>query len=216
MLTDLDLAIDCERTYHNPIPPTWENSDKTIHAYLFPHPNNEYNIAFEGTIDLKEWIADFEAIPVAARGFDHQSLGWVHYAWWREVQEVAGEITEKLLSLQAAGATLYCTGHSKGAANALLYAADAKLAGIKWARVSTFGTPHPGALNGLITSDLGKDYRDMSHPFDPVPDQPFYLPRPRPLTFVVCPPPLYNLPDYGPMISHHIQNYVSALKAINV
>jgi hypothetical protein len=211
MLTDYDLALDCAFTYGG-VPPTWQNAAKTIQAYLIPHGPDDYDVAFMGTVGDKEWIADFEAVPVAASTFNHDKLGIVHLAWWQEVQEVSAPMIAAVKKLLAAGKRVYCTGHSKGASNALYFAADAITQGVSWTRVSTFGTPHPGTLNGLITSKTGCDYRNMNTVADPVPDVPFYLPRPRPMTHVNAPQPQITEPRWPIMNSHNIGNYVAALK----
>jgi hypothetical protein len=209
MLNDYNLAVDCAFTYMG-APPSWQNASKTIQVYLIPHGADDYVFAFMGTVGDKEWVADFEAVPVEARTINHAALGIVHMAWWQEVQEISTPMIAVAQNLQKAGKKLYCTGHSKGAANALLFAADAITQGIKWARVSTFGTPHAGALNGLITSELGSDYRNMNTLVDPVPDVPFYIARPRPLTLVNAPEPQISDPDFPLMSSHAIANYVAA------
>jgi hypothetical protein len=207
MITDYALALACEATYRGATQ-TW-GTDVT-HAYL-SEVNGVSVVAFEGTRDLTEWAIDFDAVPLDTDTFFHTDLGIVHAGWWNDVNSVADEIISALQVLSAKGTLLACTGHSKGAAEALIFSAFAKTRGIKWQRVSTFGTPHPGYLNGLITKDDGCDYRNMSAPADPVPDVPFYLPRPRPLTFVTAPLPLFNVPDYHFMISHHIENYIAAI-----
>lgn len=209
MIADYDLALACQATYGGG-PQTW-GTDVT-HAYL-SEVNGVSVIAFEGTRDLDEWLIDFEAVPVDERGYDHADLGFVHLGWWRDVSSVADPIIAYVLEQQAKGVPVACCGHSKGAGEALIFAALAKTRGVRWARVSTFGTPHPGHLNGLITAADGCDYRDMTDPADPIPDVPFYLPRPRPLTLVKAPAPLFNMPDYRFMVAHHVQNYVAALKA---
>lgn len=214
MLNDYDLALDCAYTYMG-VPPTWQNASKTIQAYLIPHGADDYTVAFMGTVGDQEWIADFEAVPVEARTITHASLGLVHMAWWQEVQEISAPMVAAAQILQKAGKRLYCTGHSKGASNALLFAADAITQGVSWARVSTYGTPHPGALNGLITSKLGCDYRNMNNVADPVPDVPFYLPRPRALTLVNAPEPQITEPACALLSSHNIGNYVAAMKDLS-
>jgi len=210
LVTDLDLALACQDTYTG-APPSW-GTDVT-HVYL-SEVNGTSVVAFEGTRDLLEWMVDFNAVPLDTDTFSHVDLGLVHAGWWNDVSSVADEILAYLQPLAAAGKPMACTGHSKGAGEALIFAALAKTKGITWERVSTFGTPHPGYLNGLVTAQMGADYRDMVNPADPICEVPFYLPRPRPITKVMAPLPLWNVPDYGLMIAHHIQNYVAALKQL--
>jgi len=205
MITDLDLVLACQATYSG-APPTW-TTDVT-HAYLSV-VNGVWVFAWEGTTDLAEWAVDFEAIPVDERGFNHDALGWVHKGWWDDVDSLAKPMLAQAHSIQAQGQRMACTGHSKGAGEALIFAALAATDGIKWDRVSTFGTPHPGALNGLVTSAIGCDYRNRS---DPVCDVPWYLGRPRPLTEVKSEPAPSIADPWGPLRDHHIAEYVAAMR----
>lgn len=206
MISDLDLALACEYSYSG-AKATWETD--TVHVYSILTPGRCI-IAWEGTTDFDEWQVNFEAIPVAARALNHADLGFIHLGWFRSVQSVQQPIINFLKALPA-GTELGCTGHSKGASEALIFAAQAKAAGIIWTRVSTFGTPHPGGLGGLITSALGNDYRNGS---DPVADVPFYLARPRPISLIDAPVPQFNTPDWGPAICHHMQNYTASMRAM--
>jgi hypothetical protein len=208
MISDLDLALACEYSYSGALQ-TWGN--EAIHVYALLTPGRCI-IAFEGTTDLDEWCVNFEAIPIEERAVNHVDLGYVHCGWFRSVESVQQQIIDFLKALPF-GVELGCTGHSKGASEALIFAAQAKASGIQWARVSTFGTPHPGGLGGLIGSELGQDYRNGS---DPVADVPFYLARPRPITLVDAPLPQFNTPNWGPAICHHIQNYIAAMRVLAV
>jgi len=208
MITDLDLALACQATYNNG-PGNLIDTGVT-HVFLSTVGDTTV-IAFEGTTDPTEWLIDFEAIPVDERTFNHADLGLVHLGWWQDVTSVAATIIAKLNTIPGPKA---CTGHSKGAGEALIFAAYAKTQGIVWSRVSTFGTPHPGALNGLITSKDGNDYWNIQVPMDPVPLVPPYIARPRPLTQVTAPEPQVTMPNCPELTSHHINNYTTALAAI--
>ena len=206
MITDYDLALACEATYSG-APQTWGTD--LIHAY-YSMSGDTHVIAFEGTKDIQEWAVDFAAVPLDTDFFYHVDLGVVHAAWWAGVDIIADTIVTFLKTLTG---PIAITGHSKGAAEALMMAAYARLKGIPLARVSTFGTPHPGYLKGLITAADGCDYWNCDDPHDPVPTVPFYLPRPRPLTVVHAPLPQFNEPDWALLISHHMQNYLNAMQA---
>ncbi len=205
VVSDLDLARACATTYSG-APPTWGTD--TVHVFLSAALDGTQVIAFEGTHDAAEWLVDFEAVPVDERGFRHETLGDIHLGWWLDVEAVADRLLEWVAEHPG---PIACTGHSKGAGEALIFAALAITKGVAWSRVSTFGTPHPGALNGLVTSRLGRDYRNR---LDPVPLLPWYLGRPRPLTEVRSPESKTEDPAVPDAISDHfIQNYVAALQA---
>ncbi len=206
MVTDYELALACARTYTH-IPQNF--GTEVTHVFLSQAADGTKILAFEGTSDNTEWFIDFEAVPIEERGFHHDELGYVHLGWWQDVVSVSDSL---LAWLAQQTGPVACTGHSKGAAEALIFAALAKTKGFTWARVSTFGTPHPGDLKGLITSKDGKDYWNIHTVMDPVPLVPPYLGRPRLLTHVVAPSPQIELPGYVILTSHHIVNYVAALK----
>lgn len=207
MVSDLELALACEATYDGR-PQTWGNAE--VHVFLSAASDGTQILAFKGTSDAIDWLVDFEAVPLDKRGFQHESLGYVHLGWWQDVDAVADRLIEWVDGTQHT-APIACTGHSKGAGEALIFAALAITRGIRWSRVSTFGTPHPGALNGLVTSALGCDYRNR---IDPIPLLPWYLGRPRPLTEVEAPLPQYQAPNMpGFVTDHAIQNYIAALQA---
>lgn len=205
MPTDLDLALACQATYSGA--PQQFGTD-VCHVYVSTAPDGTQVLAFEGTSDTAEWGIDFEAVPLEERGFNHLKLGYIHMGWWLDVVSVYHDLLDWLDNQRGPVA---CTGHSKGAGEALIFAALATTYGFKWARVSTFGTPHPGMLNGLLTGTPGADYRNRQ---DPVPLVPWYLGRPRALTAVEAPLPQYQDPALlGLFTDHAIQNYVGAMRA---
>ena len=101
------------------------------HVFL-SEKNGVSIIAFEGTSSLKEWAIDFNAVPLDTDFFSHEDLGLVHAGWWQDVESVADEIFADIVELHVQGKPLACTGHSKGAAEALIFAALAKKRGITW------------------------------------------------------------------------------------
>lgn len=108
-----DLAAAGAGTYSGAVP-TWENEAKTIHAYL-SEVQGLPCIAFEGTSDLTEWLIDFLAAPITG----NPVLGPVHYGIFRGVFEIVGHIAAYL----DGKGPYYVTGHSKGAGEAILFAA---------------------------------------------------------------------------------------------
>jgi len=209
MITDLDLALACKYTYSGAAQ-TWGTDVTHVYCILTP---GRCIIAFEGTSTPLEWIVDFEAIPVEERTFNLADIGIVHLGWWKDAQSVAQQIIDFLKALPPETEKA-CTGHSKGASECLYLAALAKSAGIVWSRVSTFGTPHLGSLNGLMGNDLGFDYQfGDDNGSDPITYEPFWLERPRPITRVTA-PEMFNTPDWGPARYHHIENYIAAMKVL--
>lgn len=200
-ITDLDLARACADTYAG-TPPTWNTED--VHAYLFQRDGYAI-IAFEGSASVQDWLQDFDAAAIP-RTIDHIELGWVHDGFAEDVEEVFEQIVAGLPSDPIA-----ITGHSKGAAEALIFAAllHAHLPYRNIARVSTFGTPRPGRLNGLLDGLAGADYRNRD---DPVCAVPPYLERPRLITHLDAAPMADD--PWGPLACHHIQLYIEGVRKL--
>lgn len=201
-ISDLDLARACADTYAPDGVPAWNTED--VHAFLFQRDGYAI-IAFQGSASLKDWFQDFDAAAVHRR-IDHIELGWVHDGFAEDVEEIFEQLVAGL-----PGDPIAITGHSKGAAEALIFAAllHARLPYRNIARVSTFGTPRPGALNGLLDGLAGADYRNRH---DPVCAVPPYLPHPRAMTNIDAAP----LPDdpWGPLRDHHMVLYIEGVKKL--
>lgn len=210
MITDLDieLARDCMAFQAGQYEPTWQGAHS--HFLILKEPGKAKIIA-KGTTDAKEWAGDlFLALPVRPT-HDHETIGTIDLYWWQDVEPFVDEIIAALKAAQAQGLEICASGHSKGSPDVLYIAALAILAGVKFSRVSTFEGPHPGDLNGLITSDLGIDTVQRT---DAVPAVPPWLSIPRARTHIEAPLPLFNRPDWGPLlINHHLENVISGLIA---
>ena len=103
------------------------------HALVIPATGNcPKIIAFRGSADVRAWLTDFRIT------LSYTAYGRVHSGFWRS----AGSVTPRLLQLTPEPVII--TGHSKGAAEALICAII--LAGAGWpiVRVVTFGGPRVG------------------------------------------------------------------------
>jgi hypothetical protein len=200
VITDLTLARACVDTYVPGAVPTW-NTDE-VHVFLTQQDGYAI-IAFKGSASIRDWLQDFDAFVIPG-GFNHKDLGLVHAGFFDDVEDVFGDILKGLPSDPIA-----VTGHSKGAAEALIFAALLTASTDRViARVSTFGTPRPGMLNGFLTGIAGNDYRNRS---DPVCSVPPYLHHPRKMVDLNVPP----LPDdpWGPLADHHMALYLDGMTA---
>ncbi len=200
MITDLTLARACVDTYAPGAVPTWNNDE--VHVFLTQQDGYAI-IAFKGSASVQDWLQDFDAFVIPG-GFNHKELGLVHAGFFDDVEDVFADILKGLPSDPIA-----VTGHSKGAAEALILAALLTASTDRViARVSTFGTPRPGLLNGLLTGLAGNDYRNRS---DPVCAVPPYLHHPRKMVDINVPP----LPDdpWGVLADHHMSLYLAGMTA---
>lgn len=120
--------------------PTWQDPEKLTHVYQvevegIPHFN------FQGTLDVAEWVnRDFDAIGLES--FEHPLFGLIHDAFARGALAMVPHIIEEL---RKAGATIFTLGgHSKGAGEAQIAAAELKRLGLAPAAVYLFEPPRAG------------------------------------------------------------------------
>lgn len=200
MITDRQLAEACQATYVG-APQTWGTD--CVHAFL-SQVDDVQIIAFEGTQSPQEWVIDILGAFPADTKLDHDTLGVVHAGWYRDVCFIRDAILDYMMSTKY-GTRFAITGHSKGAAEALIFAAECVANGLSIERVTTFGTPHPGDLNGYLAHIPGADYRNND---DPVWDVPPFLPHPRGrIQKFISIPPMVDDP-WGPLASHHMGLYL--------
>lgn len=134
----LQLALACERTYTSS-PAQWEDEAKTVHAFLSVQAG-VHTIAFEGTSKFVEWLIDFMAIDNSVA--DHAAFGAVHRGFMRDVLLVGPAIANYLDGL--GWPPFLVTGHSKGAAEALLFTAWMKQLGHPPLATWAFEAPRVG------------------------------------------------------------------------
>lgn len=93
-------------------------------------------IAFQGTHDPRAWLVDFQI------RFRYTPFGKVHAGFW----DSTGSVMQRILALdqRASPEPVIITGHSKGAAEALVCARQMVAAGRPVLRVVTFGGPRVG------------------------------------------------------------------------
>jgi predicted lipase len=109
-------------------------------------------IAFRGSADTKDWLTDFKM------RFGETPYGWVHAGFWAS----ANSVMEQILGLAQVRAAIpvVITGHSKGAAEALICARLLAASGKPVEAVVTFGGPRVG--NKKWRADYGKALGDRT------------------------------------------------------
>lgn len=203
MLFDLTCAGLCYKTYFEPGAFDQIIDSNGVYAGIKQYADCTA-IAFRGSTTITDWHRDFEAEMI-----DDPQLGQVEAGFLTGLREAFASpnghfSTEKLI----------ITGHSLGAARALLFSALIIAGkGNYIPKVVTFGSPRPGAqkLKDILANTPICSYKNGD---DPVTDVPFNLPEfpyihPRELIPVkvesVTPDPWFVLHN------HHIQNYIAAL-----
>ena len=202
MITDRQLAEACAATYVG-AKQSWGTD--TVHVFLSEAEDGTHVIAFEGTQSPREWMIDILGAMPEITTCDHDVLGIVHKGWYLDVMAVRDQIINYMLAMPDR-APFAITGHSKGAAEALIFAAECVSHGIVPVRVTTFGTPRPGLLADLLADIAGADYRNND---DPVWDVPPYLPRAgmRMEKHIHIPP--MDFDPWGPLADHHMALYLA-------
>ena len=98
-------------------------------------------VAFRGTETPEEWLCDFEAVPT---GCQLATGGTVHEGFQKVYEVVRDSAIGGAKAALSQGGQLLVTGHSLGAALALLFADDAFSSITKSVRVCTFAGPRVG------------------------------------------------------------------------
>lgn len=208
--SDADLAGLCAGVYGKGSPVAWDHfdagEDDGVCWALKRLPGYDV-IVLRGSVDLQDWLADFNAVPITTR------IGTVHAGFFAGMERAWRDI-RALLNQPA-----IITGHSLGAARASILTGLMVQDGISAAARVVFGEPKPGFVDLaiLILGIVGRSYRngDGTH-HDLVTDVPFSFPqldftRSSPL-ISVCALPASD--DRGPFRFHHIELYQAALAAI--
>ena len=206
MISDLELAQACSDTYDDAA--VWDQSwtRENIHVGL-RHAGEVNIVAFRGSVDEQDWIRDFMGWPRK-----HPLLGYCHSGFLDGMDTVADE-----LGMAVGARPVAFTGHSLGAARALI------MAGI-WAVqhrpvdvVVTFGTPRPGMAQLSHILNTGgffiKHYRNGPDPVAEVPVSlaPLWLyQKPQPDTPLSVPPP----EAYDPAHWHHMPLYLAGIQGM--
>lgn len=202
--SDLALVQACADAYTGgPWDQSWTRED--IHVAL-RHAGEWDIIAFRGSVDAEDWRDDFRGWPTL-----HAELGYCHDGFLQGMETAYSELQQAVGTRPVA-----VTGHSLGAARALI------LAGLMTARnrapnlVVTFGTPRPGMakLSNLLL-DGGYPIRHYRNGPDPVCGVPLAVPflwpyqKPKPDIRLLAAPATESA---DPFRWHHIPLYVEGIK----
>jgi len=135
----LPFALACANTYDANNKPKFENLLKTVHIFE-SEIDGILTFAWEGTSDKLEWFIDFLAIDV--RDFVHPELGPIHFGFWTDLLSIMPILKEYLE--HKGWPEFYNTGHSKGAAEAILFHAMMKADGHAPKATYAFEPPRVG------------------------------------------------------------------------
>lgn len=176
------------------------------------YPDNEHVIAFRGSTTVEDWLRDFQGLMV-----EDPELGGVETGFMKGIRDVLAYAGDEIEAVPAP--KIYITGHSLGAARALLFAALVCAQGHAQViqRVTVFGSPRPGGMKvlKLLNNVPINSYKNGD---DPVCDVPIEIPllepytHPRQLIVVDVPPSEDD--SWGPIARHHSELYVAAMRKL--
>ena len=161
----LPYAYACQYTYSGAAP-TFEDPAKLTHVFV-SSVEGRLTFSFEGTEQTLEWLyRDF--LVLNPETFEHPEFGFVHGGIAKGAWGVCDQIEACLAD---AGTTYYAmTGHSKGAGEAWLAAAEMKRRNRPPSYVAAFEGPHVGLaklqaycadIPGLETATINSHGRDI-------------------------------------------------------
>jgi hypothetical protein len=190
--------------------PTWQNAATTVHVFQSTVGGLPC-FAFEGTVDLAEWVIDFDAVETWVT--NHPQIGIVHTGLLQTSQAaVDGFILPTLVALGYP--KFYVTGHSKGAGEAILATALLKAGSCPPLAVRAFEPPRVGGstlrdyladIDGAWTRTSNAEGWDIvtSVPFGPTWDHPWDVRR-----VLLTVPDAYDIPT-----KHRMPAVLAAIQA---
>lgn len=137
-------------------------SDKTIY------------VAFRGSSDIQNWIADLEVTFMDYEGDCCGTSCRIHKGFYQSAQSVFADVLDEVRILQAQfpSYSVRCTGHSLGAALAVVTAMDLSNSGIQ-SSIYNFGQPRVGDAQFASCSSSKITTERVTHLKDTVPHVPF-------------------------------------------
>ena len=169
-------------------------------------------VDWRGSTTPKDWLWNFEAKPIR-----DGSLGMVHEGFAKGVWKVQDALVKELGAERCA-----VRGHSRGAAQAAIFAGHLTAIGLAPANVVLWGCPRPGfaALAQVLAPVQISSYRNLSDPVTEVPfniDLPGHnldIPYVHVREFIQLEAKPSPLDLWGPLAPHHMALYVKGLSEI--
>ncbi len=158
-------------------------------------------LVLRGSQTIEDWLHDFRGWPAR-----HPALGFCHAGFLEHMDDAVAEIK------RAVGSHVVITGHSLGAARALILGALLYCHELPPVQITVFGSPRPGFGNLRdVLLDSGAEIRSYRNRDDPVMQVPYWLglyvhPAP-PIPLDVEP----ALGDRSPLREHRIGLYVEGV-----
>lgn len=206
MIPSVYLAMLCKQIYTE-MPTVWDHywsRDDVVVARRVVEGDNV--IVFRGSATLEDWERDLQGLPTK-----HKHLGWCHSGFLEGMDNLVEEILPTL------SGRIIVTGHSLGAARALLFTALATIQKVSIERTVVFGCPRPGSwklarlLRGCATKI--ESYRNRDDPVTYVPYLMGFYAHPIEPTQVEAPRSPRDVP---PLSDHRMESYIQGVSKLPV
>lgn len=208
MLSTLDCAKLCQACYNTPGSFDRVVFTSNVWAGIKHYPTCTA-IAFRGSTTLNDWFRDFRSWMI-----NDPQLGGVEDGFITGLRDVMAHLIDEVE--RPTHNSLFITGHSLGAAEALLFGALIQVLGYGSVinSIMAFGSPRPGGakVKELLASIPVFSYRNGADPVTEVPISiPEFEPYMHPRDLIAINYPVAEGDPWGIMAPHHIDYYVEAL-----
>ena len=174
-------------------------------------------VCFRGSVTFADWFRDFlSEIDRRIKGFE--AVGNVPFGFSLDM----GRLFDRLSPFLDKKKTLYITGHSLGAARALIFAGQCVLREIPVEHVMTCGTPRPGefSLKSILRDVSVTSYRnkvgDDVDAVTTVPTNPPYIHPVVQTDVSESPGPETLMDSLNPFWLHHISLYARGIEKLTL
>lgn len=216
-MQDYDIGRICARLYDDSslCDPFWHRIWPQDGGYAALRHEGAFDVVvWRGSATHYDWVMNFDALPV-----HDGSLGMLHAGFVKGVWPLQDEITAAV-----ARRPVIVTGHSRGAAQAAIFAGHLVAAGKAPVQLMVMGCPRPGYQQLADVLKAGAvEIHSYKNGDDPVTDVPFRIDlvgKTCDLPYVPVGPylPLYEKPaacdSWGFVAPHHIELYLAGLKKL--
>ena len=207
-LTDIELVDAAAATYVAAAEPFARDPLSATRVLLTDRADGLLVFAFEGTENPQGWALDFDATHVWNHPTrKHATLGYIHAGFYLIAAQILSPVVAEIRKTNRPFAL---SGHSLGAALALLIGGLLIDRGLVPVTIGAFAPPRVG-YNKFVRAVSSVPIRAFRYGNDPVPEVPFHIPFFFPYQQV--PLVAFGKAADDPFTCHHIQNYVSAVRA---
>ena len=203
-ITEMEIANICAGTYDSGYSFDYIfqgklNDDTYVGVKRF---GNLDVVAFRGSSNTEDWVRNFEAFPVHREG-----LGWIADGFMVGMDAAFSNL------LNVVGSNWIGTGHSRGAAEVTIYAAQMMLVKRPPIALIPLAPPTTGGDKLFQLLSPIKNIHAYWNKGDVVPEVPPWCSHP--YKMIMIEEPALTNDKWGPLKEHHIQLYQAGISKLN-